>query len=251
MRCKITSIQSNPFSIKKTIMKQLLILLVLYAGIIKVSAQNTECSVLLDSLKGTYSGGCKNGKANGAGNAVGVNSYDGEFKNGLPEGQGKYTWSNGDYYYGGWKKGQKDGKGQLHQFENGKETLVTGYWKKDNYRGEYENPYVITNVTSEVGRVQVTNMNSKESTVSVTVESLNNSSSFSRSTFETTTIMTAHQVTRGSYVSKSSNALTNKEVTTFRGVVFPFRCTFNFGNSMVEIEFFEKGAWDVTVPINK
>ena len=232
-------------------MKQVLFLIFLSISIINTSAQNAECSVLLDSLEGTYTGDCKSGKANGTGKAVGINSYDGEFKNGLPEGQGKYTWSNGDYYYGGWKKGLKDGKGQLHQFENGKETLVTGYWKKDKYRGEYENPYVITNVTSDIGRVQVEKMSDNESTVTVTVESLTSSSGMARSTFQTNTIMTSQNVTRGQYVSKSANALTNKEITTFRGVIFPFKCTFNFGNSMLEIEFFEKGAWDVIVPINK
>ncbi len=210
-----------------------------------------DCKVLLDSLKGTYTGECKNGKANGNGKAVGINSYDGEFKNGLPEGKGKYTWSNGDYYYGSWKKGQKDGKGELHQFTDGKETLVKGYWKKDSYKGEFENPYVITNVTSDVGRVQVAKMSDNEASITVTVESLANSSSMARSGFQATTVMTSHQVTRGFFVSKSASALTNKEVTIFRGVVFPFRCTFNFGTSIVEIEFFEKGAWDVIVPISK
>lgn len=232
-------------------MKKLLSVLFFVCSISQAQAQDAGCKVLSDSLKGTYTGECKNGKANGIGKAVGINTYDGDFKNGLPEGKGKYTWSNGDYYYGGWKKGLKEGKGELHLFENGTEKLTTGYWKKDNYRGEYENPYVITNVTTEVGRVQVERMSDNEATVSVTVESLTSSSGLGRSTFQTNTVMTAHQVIRGQYVSKSSNALTNKEVTIFRGVIFPFRCIFNFGTSIVEIEFFDKGAWDVMVPINK
>jgi len=232
-------------------MKQILAILFCVISVNQLSAQDADCKVLLDSLKGTYTGECKNGKANGTGKAVGVNTYEGEFKNGLPEGKGKYTWANGEYYYGGWKKGLKDGKGELHRFEDGTEKLVTGYWKKGNYRGEYENAYVITNVTSDIGRVQIDKMSDNEASVTVTVESLNTSSSLSRSTFQTTTTMTSHQVTRGQYVSKSANALTNKEITTFRGVIFPFRCTFNFGNSIVEIEFFDKGAWSVMVPINK
>lgn len=232
-------------------MKQLLFFLILATCMTSAWAQNNDCSVLLDSLKGTYNGDCKNGKANGNGKAVGVHTYDGEFKNGLPEGMGKYTWPNGDYYYGGWKKGLKDGKGQLHHFEDGVERLTTGYWKKDSYKGEYENPYVVTNTTSDIGRLQITNMNNKDNSVTVTVESLNSSSTLRSGNFETSTLMTAHQVTRGTYVSKSSNALTNKEVTVFRGVVFPFKCSFSFGSSIVEIEFFEKGAWDVNVPINK
>lgn len=230
-------------------MKQTMLILFLVIAVTGVQAQEADCKVLLDSIKGTYAGECKNGKANGTGKATGVHTYDGEFKNGLPEGNGKYTWTNGDYYYGGWKRGIKDGKGQLHHFENGVERLTTGYWKKGNYKGEFENPYVITNTTSEVGRVQVDKMSDNETSIIVTVESLANSSSLTSSTQVAT--MTSHQVTRGQYVSKSANALTNKEVTTFRGVIFPFRCIFNFGNSIVEIEFFEKGAWNVMVPINK
>ena len=230
-------------------MKKLFLIIICSVSISTLFAQDADCKVLVDSLKGTYTGECKKGLANGTGKAVGINTYDGEFKSGYPEGKGKYTWTNGNYYYGGWKKGLKDGKGELHHFEDGKESLITGYWKKDNYRGEYENPYVITNVTTEVGRVQVTNMNEKENSIAVTVESLNTQSS--PSSFQASTVMTNFQVTRGQFISKSSNALTNKEITTFRGVIFPFRCSFYFGNSIVEIEFFDKGAWDVIVPINK
>lgn len=232
-------------------MKQFFLSIVCLVMLNSMMAQNTDCAVGLDSLKGTYTGDCKNGKANGNGKAVGIHTYDGEFKNGLPEGKGKYTWSNGNYYYGSWKKGQKDGKGQLHQFENGTERLITGYWKKDNYKGEYENPYVIANVTNDIGRVEVRKMNDKESTVSVTVESRSNTFGSAPGTLQSITIMSNHQVVRGSYVSKANNALTNKEITTFKGVIFPFRCVFNFGTSMVEIEFFEQGAYDVVVPINK
>jgi hypothetical protein len=214
-------------------------------------AQTTSCAVLVDSIKGTYEGECKNGKANGTGKSVGTDTYDGEFKNGLPEGKGKYTWKNGDYYYGEWKKGLKDGKGELHRFEGGKESLVTGYWKKGNYRGEYANPYVINNVTTDIGRVEVTKITDKDFTLTVTVENLQGGGG-AGSGFQPTTVMTAHQVTRGSYVSKSNNVLTNKEVTTFRGIIFPFRVILNFGNStMMDIEIFEQGAWDVKVPINK
>ncbi|MGB4844303.1 MAG: hypothetical protein WBP16_07550 [Ferruginibacter sp.] len=232
-------------------MKHFFSTLFLIICVTAATAQNTDCKVLADSLKGTYDGECKSGKANGTGKAVGIHTYDGEFKNGLPEGKGKYTWPNGDYYYGSWKKGQKEGKGELHSFAGGKESKVTGYWKKDHYRGEYEEPYVITNKTNEIGRVQVTKMSSKERTFTVTVESLQNNASLSSSSFQTATVMTSHQVTRGSYVSKSSNALTNKEITTFRGIIFPFRCILNFGTSMVEIEIFEEGGWDMVVPINK
>lgn len=231
-------------------MKRIYFILLFTAAALGAIAQDADCKVLPDSIKGTYVGGCKNGKADGSGKAVGVHTYDGEFKNGLPEGKGKYTWSNGDYYYGGWKKGLKDGKGELHRFENGKEILVKGYWKKDNYKGEYENPYVINNVTSDIGRVEMTKINDKDFTLTVTVENLQGGGGIG-SGHQPTTVMTGNQVTRGSFVSKSNNVLTNKEVTIFRGIVFPFRIVMNFGNSTVEIEIFEQGNWDMRVPINK
>lgn len=234
-------------------MKQLLFLLILSAGISNASAQNADCTVLMDSIKGTYTGDCKNGKANGNGKSVGIHTYDGEFKNGLPEGKGKYTWANGDYYYGGWKKGMKDGKGQLHKFEDGKETLVTGYWKKDSYKGEYENPYVVANVSNDIGRVEINKMSSGENSLTITVSDLKNDVFRNGSEGgKTTTVMTANQVIRGSFVSKSNNILGSKEVTTFRGIIFPFRAIFNFGTTtMIEVEFFESGSWDVVIPVNK
>ena len=67
-----------------------------------------------DSLQGTYKGTCKNGLANGHGTAIGIDSYTGQFLNGYPEGNGKYTWKNGSWYDGAWKKGVDDGKGTLH-----------------------------------------------------------------------------------------------------------------------------------------
>lgn len=230
-------------------MKHLFIISLLFIAV-TVQAQET-CKVGLDSLKGTYTGDCKGGKANGNGKAVGVDSYEGEFKNGVPEGKGKYTWSSGDFYYGSWKKGQKDGKGELHQFADGKENVVRGYWKKDNYRGEFENPYVIVNTTTDVGRIEVNKVGDNESAISITVQNLRSGSTAASSSFQSSTIMTSNQITRGQYVTKSTNTLTNKEVTVFRGVIFPFRAIFNFGTAIVEMEFFEKGSWDVYIPINK
>jgi len=181
-------------------MKQSLFILLFVIAVNHIHAQEADCKVLVDSLKGTYTGECKNGKANGTGKAVGINTYDGEFKNGLPEGKGKYTWGNGDYYYGSWKKGQKDGKGELHHFENGVERLTTGYWKKDNYRGEYENPYVITNTTSDIGRVEVEKMSSNERSITITVNDLrNNAFRVGSAAGQTSTVMTNNQVTRGSF----------------------------------------------------
>ena len=52
--------------------------------------------------------------------------YEGEIKNGLPNGQGTYSFPNGDKYVGEWKDGKKNGLGTLT-------------WSKGNkYVGEYK-----------------------------------------------------------------------------------------------------------------
>jgi hypothetical protein len=232
-------------------MKKLLLFSFLSVTIIAAKSQNTDCKVMPDSLKGTYEGGCKNGKADGTGKATGTDAYDGEFKSGLPDGLGKYTWKNGNYYYGEWKKGLKEGKGQLHGFENGTEKLITGYWKKDKYVGLNENPYKILSTTTDIGRVDVRNMNKKGSSISFTVKSLaDNTTPFSANS-NNIAVMTDFQITRGSYNTKSNTKLPNSDVTVFRDIIFPFVATFNFGSSILQIEIFEEGEWDIYVPILK
>lgn len=42
--------------------------------------------------------------------------YNGEYKNGKPDGKGIYTWANGSYYDGEFKNGLKHGKGKWKKF---------------------------------------------------------------------------------------------------------------------------------------
>lgn len=234
-------------------MKQIILLLIIGLLSAKSIAQKADCIVAIDSLKGMYEGDCSGGKAAGTGKAKGADSYEGNFKNGYPDGQGKYTWRNGSFYDGAWKKGQRDGKGEMHyKTVGGKDSVVvTGYWKKDVYKGEYEHPYVVVTSTTEVGRIQATKIDAKINSITVSVESLGGGGSLYNSGNKATVVMTNNQVTRGSYLTKTQNTLGNKDVTTFRAVVYPFRAIFNIGNSIVEMEFFEAGNWDVLIPINK
>ena len=46
--------------------------------------------------------------------------YEGEWRNGLHEGEGKMTYENGDYYEGMWSTGEKKGNGKARKTrENG------------------------------------------------------------------------------------------------------------------------------------
>ncbi len=95
-----------------------------------------DCKVLSKALDGEYTGDCKKGLAQGIGEAKGIDTYKGEFKKGLPHGTGTYIWAGGNSYEGGFRDGMKDGKGKMvFRKENETDSIVTGYWSKDDYVG--------------------------------------------------------------------------------------------------------------------
>ncbi|MCX6250830.1 MAG: hypothetical protein NTX61_08765 [Bacteroidetes bacterium] len=94
-----------------------------------------KCTVLKPEIAGKYIGKCKNGLAQGNGQAIGQDTYVGSFKKGLPHGEGTYTWANGDSYVGNWEEGLRQGEGTMKFRSNGKDTAMTGLWDKDLYKG--------------------------------------------------------------------------------------------------------------------
>jgi len=97
-----------------------------------VYAQQVDCKVIKAEISETYSGGCKNGLAQGKGIAKGIDHYEGQFTKGLPNGRGTYTWASGTYYEGQWENGLREGEGKMVY----KDSVVSGFWKKDSYLGE-------------------------------------------------------------------------------------------------------------------
>lgn len=152
-------------SLKKTIFYGLLLLCAVGFPLSAFSQEknDAECKVLLKELVGSYQGACKNGLAHGKGFAKGIDSYFGLFKEGLPSGKGVYTYKNGDIFVGTWKNGQKNGEGEFRYLVNGKDSVLSGIWKADVYKG----PLIKEGY-------RVTNFNNIEyNTVKKTADSLN------------------------------------------------------------------------------
>lgn len=75
--------------------------------------KHVGCDVVDMRLRGNYKGECSNGKANGKGKAVGIDTFQGGFANGMPNGQGTYIWHNKDRYIGKFQEGKPIGRGVM------------------------------------------------------------------------------------------------------------------------------------------
>lgn len=114
-------------------LKSFWFIVLLFSGSI-VNAQE-DCKVLMPDISGTYTGKCRKGLAHGKGLAKGTDTYEGRFLKGLPDGTGKYTWADGRIYEGSWIAGERDGKGKMTYPTAEGDSIVAGYWKKDDYVG--------------------------------------------------------------------------------------------------------------------
>ncbi len=128
---------------KRTFMKQKLpLVLQLITALftsLSLYAQDSAntCKVVAKELEGTYVGECKKGLAQGKGEALGTHRYIGNFKYGLPHGEGIYYYAATHYHKGKFQEGIKEGKGETHYLRNGQpDSVVKGYWSGDEYRGK-------------------------------------------------------------------------------------------------------------------
>ncbi len=133
-----------------------LLTIVFSLGFMFTFAQS-DCKVLKPEIAEEYSGKCKKGYAHGKGEASGVDSYEGTFRKGLPDGKGTYVWASGETYIGQWKDGKRDGVGVLYYTLDGEEKLMDGIWEDDEYIGErVPNPRVLNSTNVDRYSIRMT-----------------------------------------------------------------------------------------------
>ena len=215
------------------------------------TAYSQTCEVDKESLKGTYNGDCKKNKAHGKGKAVGVDTYEGEFKNGIPDGDGTYTWSNKNVFEGKYLKGLREGKGKMTiKREGGQDSVIEGFWKKDAYIGKNEKPYIVHSKTGSVRNVEIQYTSDPLARIKIIIT---NTTSGQQTSFGVVPAMKVDnvQVLKGHYERQTNleSHLKSSE-TTLIEVVFPIRLKLNIGREEVELEFFESGSYVVNISIN-
>jgi hypothetical protein len=229
-------------------MKQLSVVVFIFTFFCSISSAQETCKVLQTSIEGTYTGDCAGGKANGKGKSVGIDTYDGEFKAGFPEGAGTYTWANGSTYIGSFKKGKMEGKGQMNfKTAAGKDSVLIGFWKKDKYVGEFEFPYQVKDQSGRVAKVNISLISKGDKTGNINISSSQAVSSAVAGS-NAVPIITEISVIAGQYISKTASVLSKTSVIRLQQMIFPFRARFVYNTGDVfEAVFNEKGDYEVTV----
>lgn len=209
----------------------------------------------MPSIKGTYTGECKKGKAEGSGKSTGTDIYEGEFKGGQPHGKGKYSWANGNWFDGEWVKGQKNGKGTMvYKNSLGKDSVLAGYWKKDEYTGLYEKPYIIHSRTVHITNVALKFVNKTRDQIDMFIDSETGNRPTSISPSVSNPVNPKPEITNielvtGNFMKRvDNNQYTKKIGYTFEDVTFPFRAILTIGNNdTIEFSILEAGKWTVDI----
>ena len=213
-------------------------------------AQN--CAVEMESIKGTYTGDCKKGKASGKGKATGIDIYEGDFKAGLPEGTGSYVWSNGNRFTGEFAGGLKDGKGtMLYKKQNTKDSIVEGYWKKDVYTGKEESSYKLIFKSKLVTDLDVEYKEDRFHRITFFITNTSGGGFFVDGTEMTRMKVDEVQIVSGTYGRLFTNdSHAKKTESVLEDVNYPIRFKAIIGEEQVEMEFKKSGSYVITLRIN-
>lgn len=227
-----------------------------------INLLSQSCTVNVDSLKGQYTGGCKKGIAEGTGTATGTDSYSGDFKNGYPDGEGKYTWRNGSWYEGNWKKGVFDGNGTFSKVDENKPDsaiLLTGFWIKGNYIGKNRKPFSVKELTNGISQANIRKMRSTGAEITIVVKSITAGGSSISSPILPKPMLIEITPFEGRFQQRIDNENSSPVTNSYilRGVTFPYHCILSFKTQAqslheekVEIEIAETADWFIEINID-
>ena len=178
--------------------------------------------------------------------------YDGEFKSGLPDGEGIYTWSNGNRFTGTFSAGLKEGKGTMvYKRQNAADSIVNGYWKMDLYAGINREPYRIIYKSKKVNEVDVEYKQDGYKKIVFVITNTSGGGLFIDGTEMVRAKVDEVQLLTGAYGRLFINDNHAKKTESIlEDVIFPIRFKAIIGEEEIEMEFREAGNYTITLRIN-
>ena len=179
-----------------------------------------------------------------------ASTYVGDQKNGQPDGMGVLTDTSGNVFKGNFKKGKKEGYGELtYKTVFDKDSTLVGYWKKDQFVGYYEYPfkiisksYMISNAT-----ISVEPANPSGNIIEVSVESVSGGSATLSGEMPKPTL-TDYTFNQGSFQEMFPRTNQQKRnIYIFQNVIFPIQAVFKFGGEDITVDFNEKKNYKLVV----
>lgn len=179
-----------------------------------------------------------------------TSTYVGDQKNGQPDGIGVMTDTSGNVFKGSFKKGKKEGYGELkYRTIFDKDSTLVGYWKKDQYVGFFEYPYKIISKSYMVSNANITTepANPSGNIIEVSVESVSGGSATLSGEMPKPTL-TEHIFNKGSFQEMFPRTNQQKRNSyIFQNVIFPIQAVFKFGGEDVTVELNETKNYKITV----
>lgn len=224
----------------------------------RLSAQDAPCRVEIPNLQGKYTGECKDGYANGKGEATGAERYIGVFKKGRPNGKGTYHYLDSSYFTGNFQDGLKEGKGEMHYHSavTG-DSVVKGYWSGDVYRGSRYITYTFTsNMVFE--SMDISPMGENDYTVTFEIGNITGSPngtmlhSLTRSSGPVLSLTDLISL-EGEFIRKVTSNVTGRISSyTYEVRKFPAKLMGTFSNGQTfELELYKAARWRVALTANQ
>jgi len=177
-------------------------------------------------------------------------TYVGDQKNGQPDGMGVLTDTSGNVFKGNFKKGKKEGYGELtYKTVFDKDSTLVGYWKKDQFVGYYEYPFKIISKSYMISNasISVEPANPSGNIIEVSVESVSGGSATLSGEMPKPTL-TDYTFNQGSFQEMFPRTNQQKRnIYIFQNVIFPIQAVFKFGGEDITVDFNEKKNYKLVV----
>jgi len=177
-------------------------------------------------------------------------TYVGDQKNGQPDGMGVLTDTSGNVFKGNFKKGKKEGYGELtYKTVFDKDSTLVGYWKKDQFVGYYEYPFKIISKSYMISNASITAepANPSGNIIEVSVESVSGGSATLSGEMPKPTL-TDYTFNQGSFQEMFPRTNQQKRnIYIFQNVIFPVQAVFKFGGEDITVDFNEKKNYKLVV----